>query len=238
MHHFKTILTLFLVSIFALTSCDMLDPGPEPNAQIFLQAMKFGDIEKAKSVTTEETHNALIMAVEVMPVNRYRDQEFTITKIEREGDYATVYYQVEGTDKTRELNMKKDPKKGWLVIFDKAGGLKELLNSEEGEFNIQMNGKPESIDEEYSEKMKELFEEMGEMQKEFEEGFQNSEELTEAFTESQEEIKEIRDKMEQIRKEEGAEMSEDLQKEMNKLLQDLATLNKDYREELNKALKK
>ncbi|MCB9232427.1 MAG: hypothetical protein H6581_12230 [Bacteroidia bacterium] len=90
---------------------------PTDVAREFLNAISFGDFEKAEELASESSKSGLKSLAAFSDGENF---EFEITGQEIDGDYARVYYKVEGSDEEKHLRLRKDDIKGWVVIFSKG----------------------------------------------------------------------------------------------------------------------
>ena len=92
---------------------------PDEVAEQFLMAMAFGDYEKAEKLASEESSAAIGMVKSSSPGGTGTDK-FEIEDVEENGNYATVFYKEEGDPKMKELKLRKEKSKKWVVIFSKS----------------------------------------------------------------------------------------------------------------------
>lgn len=92
---------------------------PEEVAEQFLMAMAYGDYEKAEKLASEESSAAIGMVKGSSPGGTGSD-DFDIVDIDRNGNYATVYYKEDGDPKKKEIKLRKQKSKKWVVIFSKS----------------------------------------------------------------------------------------------------------------------
>lgn len=92
---------------------------PEEVAEKFLQAMAYGDYEKAKKLASEESEVAISM-VSGQSNEGAGSENFEIEEVDQDGNYATVYYKEEGDPKRKELKLWKESTGKWVVIFSKS----------------------------------------------------------------------------------------------------------------------
>jgi hypothetical protein len=118
---------LFLLALaIAACSSDPQKKGPRETADAFLKAMQYQDFEAAKKYCSEETAKNLDMVATMARLGSTQAaQDFTITEVKEDGNYATVFYD-QGDEKGKVLQLRNDDGK-WVVVMSKSemGGTKD-----------------------------------------------------------------------------------------------------------------
>lgn len=120
------LITLFLSLTLLVIACrkaenrDGNPRNPEFIADQFLTALQYGDFDEAKTLSSEETREALEFYESTSKFGKNKfDKDFEIDHSEIEGDYAKVYYTQENGDKHRVIKLRRDRSRGWVVIMTK-----------------------------------------------------------------------------------------------------------------------
>lgn len=114
-----TVLLLLLTVSLASCSSDPQRKGPRETAEAFLRAMQFGDYDKAATYCSESTAKnlTLMKTMSQIGANPLKD-DFEITSVEEDGEYATVKYD-QGDKKGKVLQLREDDHH-WVVLANKA----------------------------------------------------------------------------------------------------------------------
>ena len=149
----KKIFPFILLICLSLTAC-FPGKGPSKVAEEFLTAINHKDFDRARELSTPGSEKAINLIETFSGFAKHKPRTFEILREEIEAEYATVYFKESDSEAENSIQLKKDSKKGWLVMFSKA--------NIPGEQNI--NGKtpsPEEVDQalkEFNEGMDELSE--------------------------------------------------------------------------------
>ena len=125
----KILLTFSLLLGLFLVSCS--SNNPKVVAEKFLKAVNKLDFAEAKKYCDKDTQDLLSLMesfskgeeAEKAKTNAH-DDDFTITKVEENGDKAKVYYKTKESEKETSIDLKKVDGK-WLVSINKEQGMKE-----------------------------------------------------------------------------------------------------------------
>ena len=125
----KILLTFSLLCGLFLVSCS--SNNPKAVAEKFLKAVNKLDFTEAKKYCDEDTQKLLSLMESFSKdedtkkaKEKASDDDFTITKVEENGDKAKVYYKAKDSEKEVSLDLKKVDGK-WLVSVNKEQGAKE-----------------------------------------------------------------------------------------------------------------
>ena len=125
----KILFTFFLLGSLLLVSCSQ--NTPKAVAEKFLKAVNKLDFTEAKKYCDEDTQKLLSLMESFSKdedskkaKEKASDDDFTITKVEENGDKAKVYYKAKDSEKEVSLDLKKVDGK-WLVSVNKEQGAKE-----------------------------------------------------------------------------------------------------------------
>ncbi|GIJ95182.1 DUF4878 domain-containing protein [Capnocytophaga stomatis] len=126
------ILTVFLALLTASCSGD----SPKSVAEKFLTAMENQNFEEAKKYSDDSMKQLLTMLDDMPKENNKKAEnaKVKVTKVEKEGDKAKVFYiiessEIEGESKEQSIDLKKIDGK-WKVSFNKEDANKEAPNTE------------------------------------------------------------------------------------------------------------
>lgn len=141
--------TVFLA--FITTSCSV--DSPKSVAEKFLTAMENQDFEEAKKYS-DESMKQLLNVLNEMPKDDNKKTEnpkIKVTKVEKEGDKAKVFYMVEGggetegENKEQSIDLKKIDGK-WKVSFNKEDANKEAPQTDSESMNSEDEMSEESTE--------------------------------------------------------------------------------------------
>jgi hypothetical protein len=118
--------TAVLALAIAACSNDPQKQGPRETADAFLKAMQYQDYEKAKEYCSGETAKNLDLVASMARLGGSKmGDDFTITDVKEDGDYASVFYD-QGKEQGKVIQLRKDEGR-WVVVMSKSemGGTKD-----------------------------------------------------------------------------------------------------------------
>ena len=125
----KILFTFSLLVCLLLASCS--GNSPKVVAEKFLKAINKADFKEAKKYCDKDSQELLSIMESFSKGEdaekakaKASDDDFTITKVEEDGDKAKVYYKAKDSEKEIALDLKKVDGK-WLVSINKEQGNKE-----------------------------------------------------------------------------------------------------------------
>ena len=134
----KILLTFSLLLGLFFVSCSG-DNKPKVVAEKFLKAINKLDFAEAKKYCDKDSQELLSIMESFSKgedaekaKEKASDDDFTITKVEEDGDKAKVYYKAKDSDKEIALDLKKVDGK-WLVSINKEQGAKEQGGHDHGD---------------------------------------------------------------------------------------------------------